>query len=55
MENNQNDSWSYYTAHHPGHVHHEPYVLGIIVKAVIVGYFKKKYPEPKAEESMKYD
>jgi hypothetical protein len=52
MQNNQNYPWENNCRYHTGQHHHQPYVLRIIIKAVIIEESQEKDPDPQAKYKM---
>jgi hypothetical protein len=52
MQNDENYPWKNNCSYHAGQHHHQPYVLRVIIKAVIVEVSKEKDPNPKAQNKM---
>jgi hypothetical protein len=52
MQNDQNEPWKNYGCNNTGKHHHQPYVLGIIIKAVIIVESQKNNPHPKTQNEM---
>jgi hypothetical protein len=52
MQNDKKYPWKNYGGYNTGQHHHQPYMLGIIIKAVIIVESQKNDPHPKTQNEM---